>query len=307
MVDDLQRVEQDLALEKARMTEARDAATAAEAEIKRLHDLVDRLQPALGQAKRRMADLEADLQASTLAIGALELRTARELDTRQTLETVRAQEKVTSENEIASLVIQVEALTGRHATTAKLLDQTRAVVNEKIEETRIADRAAKDALASKISAERRHLAAENELLRLNVQSETAERIVRDTQERCAMLGKAIAAKDMQIEQMQGRLESLSSQLETTIQRHDEERVEIDAMNRKLIEEVQSEKAERALAQGALSIARSSREKLLVQIEDLKKGRAHIDHERLREDRAPELESQTNVRVFRTSEAQINQP
>ena len=55
-------------------------------------------------------------------------------------------------------------------------------------------------------------------------------------------------------------------------RHEQERAAIDATNRKLIEEVQSERAERALAQGALSIARGSREKLLIQIEDLKRNR-----------------------------------
>lgn len=308
LADDLQRVEQELALEKARTMESRDSATAAEAEIKRLHDLVDRLQPALGQAKRRIGDLETDLQALLLSIGALELKITSEQEARQTLEAARAQEKVTSENEIASLVIQVEALTGRHATTAKLLDQTRALVNEKIEETRVADRAAKDALAGKIAAERRHTASENEVRRLSVQLEAAEKIGRDTQERSAMLGKAIAAKDMHIEQMQGRLESLSSQLEATIQRYDEERAEMDASNRKLIEEIQSEKAERALAQGALSIARASREKLLGQIEDLKRGKALLDHEWLREDRsAPDNVAQTNVRVLRTPDAPADQP
>ncbi|WP_158811623.1 hypothetical protein [Beijerinckia sp. L45] len=311
VADDLQRVEQELALEKARTMEQRDAAIAAEAEIKRLHELVERLQPALGQAKRRIGDLETDLQSSGLSLGALELKIASEQETRQTLEAARAQEKVTFENEIASLVIQVEALTGRQATTARLLEQTRALVTEKIEEMRLADRAAKDALAGKIAAERRHAAADGEVRRLGLQSEAAEKIVQDTQERCAMLGKAMAAKELQLEQTQGRLESLSGQLEATTRRYDQERAEVEAMNRNLIEEVQSEKAERALAQGALSIARASREKLLGQIEELKRVRSLGDHEwrepARRDERDPfEAAEPTNVRVLRAPEVQGEQ-
>ena len=45
----------------------------------------------------------------------------------------------------------------------------------------------------------------------------------------------------------------------------------EATNRRLIEELQSEKAERSLAQGALDIARNSRSKLLTQYTALKRA------------------------------------
>lgn len=93
-----------------------------------------------------------------------------------------------------------------------------------------------------------------------------------------MLTNAMAAKDAQIEQLQNRSEALKNQLDDAAVRYEQERTTLEALNRKLIEEVQSERAERALAQGALSIARGSREKLLIQIEELKRGRPGRPHD-----------------------------
>jgi hypothetical protein len=57
-----------------------------------------------------------------------------------------------------------------------------------------------------------------------------------------------------------------------LQSHENEHLQHEAPKRRLLEMLESEKAERALAQGALTIARASREKMSVQIETLKRAR-----------------------------------
>ena len=55
------------------------------------------------------------------------------------------------------------------------------------------------------------------------------------------------------------------------QRFEQDRLALEAVNRRLIEELQNEKAERTLAQGALDIARESRAALQRQNESLKRA------------------------------------
>lgn len=116
-----------------------------------------------------------------------------------------------------------------------------------------------------------------------------------------MLTNALAAKDAQIEQLQSRAEAMKMQLDDAVMRYEQERATVEATNRKLIEEVQSERAERALAQGALSIARGSREKLLAQIEDLKKGRAARMADAGEAFPADEASDRNNIHRFRMTD------
>ncbi len=302
LTEELNKVEQDLANERARLLELRDQHEAGGAEMRRLQGIADRLQPSLTSARRRVAELENDAAAANATVGSLELKIATEQELRRAAEHARSQEKVAFDNEVAALLSQVEALESRHATTIKIFEQSRALVNEKIEQVRQLERAAKDAQADKLVAERRQTNAQEEIRRLAEQAASLGTRHQEAQERGSMLANAVSAKDAQIEQLENRCIALKNQLEDAVARHEQERVGIESTNRKLIEEVQSEKAERALAQGALSIARNSREKLLSQIEELKRQRLsrtvepHDLHEEVHEQ-----QGQTNVHKFRGPE------
>jgi hypothetical protein len=127
-----------------------------------------------------------------------------------------------------------------------------------------------------------------------------------------MLERAMVAKDAQVEQANSRAAALSEQIATMTSRFEQEHATLEATNRKLIEPLQNEKAERALVQGALSIARSSREKLLDQISMLKKNRGNFNptlpassatlDERNGAESAPEGGGEeSNVRMLKASE------
>ena len=301
LAEEVAKLEQELAHERARNQELKDLQEAAGAEIKRMQAQLERLSPSLAAAKRRVTELENDASATAALLGMVELKLAGEQDTRRATEALRAQEKAGYETELSALTLQLEAMEGRQQTTTRLFEQTRTLLNEKIDEMRTADRAIKDLLADKIVMERRQTSAQDEIRRLLEQVSEFGTRHSDTQERCSMLTNALAAKDAHIEQLLARAEAAKAQLDDATMRHEQERTAIDATNRKLIEEVQSERAERALAQGALSIARGSREKLLIQIEDLKRNRVGRLHEIESREPPPDPEGGGNITKFRAPE------
>ena len=85
-----------------------------------------------------------------------------------------------------------------------------------------------------------------------------------------MLSKALSAKEALLESANRKIANLSGRIEQINTRFEQERASLEVANRRLIEELQSEKAERSLAQGALDIARNSRSKLLTQYTALKR-------------------------------------
>jgi crescentin len=248
------------------------------AELARLQDAVEQLSPQVLSSRRRIADLEAQVNDASLVIGSLETRLSNERDLRAALEQTRAQEVAAWDNERGTLARQLESLNTRHATTLKLLEQARQFGREKSEEMLRADKAAKEALDAKVAAERRLALAQDEARHSKAEYTTAEGKLRDAAGRCDMLERAMVAKDAQIEQANSRAAALSEQIAAITARSEQEHATLENANRKLIEQLQNEKAERALVQGALSIARSSREKLLDQISALKKNRGNFNPE-----------------------------
>jgi crescentin len=274
----LAAAEQKLAAEQARASDLADTKETIAAELARLQDAVERLSPQVQSSRRRIADLEAQVNDASLVIGSLESRLSSERDLRSALEQTRAQDIAAWDNERGTLARQLESLNTRHGTTLKLLEQARQFGREKSEEMLRADKLAKEAAEARAAAERRLALAQDEARQSKAEFTTTEGKLRDVAARCDMLERAMIAKDSQIEQANSRAAALSEQIATMASRSEQEHTTLESANRKLIEQLQNEKAERALVQGALSIARSSREKLLDQIAALKKNRGNFNPE-----------------------------
>jgi crescentin len=122
-------------------------------------------------------------------------------------------------------------------------------------------------------------------------------------ERVEMLGKAMAAKDFQIESADNKVASLSERIDQMTKRFDQERSTLESANRRLTEELQNEKAERSLMQGALEIARESRVKIQKKYISLRK-KTRLDPSE--DDGAAEAEAEaaeSNVRPIKSSDAE----
>jgi crescentin len=308
----LAAAEQKLAAEQARASDLADAKETMAAELTRLQDLVEQLSPQVQSARRRIAELEAQVNDASLVIGSLESKLATERDLRSSIEQTRAQETAAWDTERGTLTRQLESLSTRHTTTTRLLEQARQFGREKSDEVLRAEKLGKEALEAKAAAERRLALMQDEMRQSKAEFTSAEGKLRDVAQRCDMLERAMVAKDAQVEQANSRAAALSDQIAAATSRFEQERATLEAANRKLIEQLQNEKAERALVQGALSIARSSREKLLDQISLLKKNRGNFnptlpassatpDEPSLDESSADKGEEESNVRMLKASE------
>jgi crescentin len=307
----LAAAEQKLAAEQARASDLADTKETMAAELARLQDAVEHLSPQVLSSRRRISDLEAQVNDASLVIGSLESKLSTERDVRSAIEQTRSHEIAAWDNERGTLARQLESLNTRHATTLKLLEQARQFGREKSEEMLRSDKLAKEALEARAAAERRLVLAQDEARHSKAELTTAEGKLRDVAARCDMLERAMVAKDAQIEQANSRAATLSEQIVTTTARVEQEHAVLENANRKLIEQLQNEMAERALVQGALSIARSSREKLLDQISALKKNRGNfnpelptasraMDERNLREGAPEGDEDESNVRMLKAS-------
>jgi crescentin len=95
--------------------------------------------------------------------------------------------------------------------------------------------------------------------------------------------------------------SLSERIDQLTKRFEQDRNALEAANRRLTEELQNEKSERSLLQGALEIARESRVKIQNKYVALRK-RTRLDAQD-DPDLADEVEAETNVRPLKSSDAE----
>ncbi len=157
--------------------------------------------------------------------------------------------------------MKIEGLNSRLGATDKILAHTRDQLRDKNEALRGVERNLKETTIEKNTLERRLEATQQEVERQVGMVNELQRSRIELQERVEMLGKAIAAKDFQIESSDNKVASLTERIDQLTKRFEQERSTLESANRRLTEELQNEKAERSLIQGALEIARESRIKI----------------------------------------------
>ncbi|HEX2727661.1 MAG TPA: chromosome partitioning protein ParA, partial [Beijerinckiaceae bacterium] len=142
--------------------------------------------------------------------------------------------------------------------TEKILTQTREQLRDRTEELKTAERVAREALLEKAALERRVQAGDQELQRQTTTAAQNNEARMELDERCEMLTKAIAAKDSLLQRADDRASMLLERIDQLTRKFDEERTTLETNNKKLWDDLQRERSERALAQGALETARRTR-------------------------------------------------
>ncbi len=287
------------------LADAREQVVIANNENARLQQLAESLSQRLSALKGQILELEPQIQAGRQEINLLQTKLSTEQLTRQKLEVTREAERSAQDAEISSLTMKIEGLNAHVGTTEKILSNLREQFRDKTEALRAAEKALKDALADKAVSERRLEAAQEAGARQFAQAGEMQRMNNDLKERCEMLAKALSAKESLLESNARKVANLTSRIDQINARFEQERASYEAANRRLIEELQSEKAERSLAQGALDIARNSRPKLLTQYTALKRQQPGGAGRPLKLGPEDEVGSRTdpsdNVRVFKTND------
>ena len=251
-----------------------------EKESRRLQQVVEDQLDRVASLQTQNADLAQQRDRHLGDIAALD---ARLLDEQAHHQKVTVDHETTISqlsSERSTMALRLDALLARLGTTEQILGNVRQQFREKDEALRSAERQLKEGAAEKVTLDRRIEGTRGELAHYIAQLEESQRLQQELNDRSDMLSKALAAKDAALENALNKSSSLADRIDGLTKRYENDRLGQEAANRRLIEELENEKAERTLAQGALEIARENRVALQRQNESLKRavrsGLAHPD-------------------------------
>jgi crescentin len=296
-----QEADQTVARAERELIETRERNGLLDHEVKRLQKVAEEQNYRLSSLSNRYGEMETQLEATRQRASELETKLMAEQVLRQRLETQIDSERSSHQSDLSALDMKIEGLNSRLSATDKILAHTRDQLRDKNEALRGVERSLKETTIEKNTLDRRLESTQQEVERQVAMVNELQRSRIELQERVEMLGKAIAAKDFQIESSDNKVASLSERIDQLTKRFEQDRSTLEAANRRLTEELQNEKAERSLVQGALEIARESRTKIQKKYVALRK-RTRLDTQ---ED-DPSLfdeEIETNVRALKSPDAE----
>ena len=297
-----QEADQTVARAERELIETRERNGLLDHEVKRLQKVAEEQNYRLSSLTNRYGEVETQLEATRQRASELETKLMAEQVLRQRLETQIDSERSAHQTDLSSLDMKIEGLNSRLSATDKILAHTRDQLRDKNEALRGVERTLKETTIEKNTLDRRLEATQQEVERQVAMVNELQRSRIELQERVEMLNKAIAAKDFQIESSDNKLASLSERIDQVTKRFEQERNSLEAANRRLTEELQNEKAERSLMQGALEIARESRIKIQKKYISLRK-KTRLDAQEDDPTLFDEEEIETNVRPLKSSDAE----
>ena len=297
-----QEADQTVARAERELIETRERNGLLDHEVKRLQKVAEEQNYRLSSLTNRYGEVETQLEATRQRASELETKLMAEQVLRQRLETQIDSERSAHQTDLSSLDMKIEGLSSRLSATDKILAHTRDQLRDKNEALRGVERSLKETTIEKNTLDRRLEAIQQEVERQVAMVNELQRSRIELQERVEMLNKAIAAKDFQIESSDNKVASLSERIDQFTKRFDQERSTLESANRRLTEELQNEKAERSLIQGALEIARESRTKIQKKYVALRK-RTRLDTQEDDPMLFDEEEIETNVRPLKSPDAE----
>ncbi|WP_112663717.1 chromosome partitioning protein ParA [Microvirga flavescens] len=295
-----QEADQTVARAERELIEVRERSSLLDHEVKRLQKVAEEQNYRLSSLSNRYSESETQLESTRARASELETKLMGEQVTRQRLETQLDSERSAHQTDISALDMKIEGLNSRLAATDKILAHTRDQLRDKNEALRSVERGLKETTIEKNTVERRLEATQQEVERQVAMVNELQRSRIELQERVEMLNKAIAAKDFQIESSDNKLSNLSERSDQMTKRFEQERNTLESANRRLTEELQNEKAERSLIQGALEISRESRVKIQKKYVTLRKN-TRLDATEDDGSLIEEEEADSNVRRIKSSD------
>lgn len=289
------------------LSEARDALSVLQNDYQNARDLADDQSERLAALSRSYSEQEQQLEEARQWGSELEAKLETEEATSKRLEAERDTERAQFRTTLASEEVKLEGLRSRVRVTENILEQAREQLRARGEQIKATERALRDATLEKQSAERKLQTIQQELVREAQVASEAERARIQLSDRCDMLTKALAAKDNALANADDKIDSLNRKIEQLTADSDAARETLEQRVRKLSDELNSERSERALAQGALESARRTRSDVERELFQMRKGLGEVRKlsEELNSDRAQRGSipgpAADNVRLFKSPE------
>ena len=268
---EMQTADQTMLDADRRLADLVERRNVSENEAQRFQKMAEDLSAKLVAAGTRIGELDQALEDSLAATAGLEIQLASEQAAHQRTQSQYDAELTASRTDRSNLTMKAESLAARHAATEQILHQVRLQLREKEDALRVAERSMKEGAGERSALDRRLDGLKEELSRRDAMVHDGARLRADLEDRCEMLTKALSAKDASLESASAKGQHLAERVDALTLRYEKERQSLEATNRRLVEELQNERAERTLAQGALDIARESRLSLQRQNEQLKRA------------------------------------
>lgn len=287
------------------LSEARDALSVLQNDYQNARELAEDQSGRLAALSRNYSEQEQQLEAARHHAAELEAKLEAEEATSKRLEAERDTERAQLRTTLASEEVKLEGLRSRVRVTENILEQAREQLRARGEQIKATERALRDATLEKQSAERKLHTVQQELARETLIASEAEKARVQLGDRCDMLTKALAAKDSALANADDKIDSLNRKVEQITADSEALREALEHRIRKLSDELNSERSERALAQGALESARRTRADVERELFQMRKGLGEVRKlsEELNSDRSQRHSIQgtgaDNVRLFKS--------
>lgn len=253
------------------LSATQETLSAAQQDCLRLRVLIEDQTRDASEVRAKLDEVNAASDTVRQRLDEMTAQLSNEIMRREHAENQLAAESAAYRANRASLETKLESANHRVTVSEQMLAQSRAQIKEKDDAHRFAERSAKESALARGQAERLVQTLQSDVSKLTERVLEMKKDKTELEGRCDMLGKAIAAKDTMIEQQAERNSVLTERIAELTHRHQAERVELELANRRLLEDLESERSQRSLVQGALDIARESRAALQKQHEALKRG------------------------------------
>lgn len=221
-----------------------------------------------GRLSRRLAELENALAASQSRLRQLEGRLSESETERTKLAQTLDESREKHQNESSTARARLESVQARAAATEKLLDEARQELAVRAEELRTYERRMAEATMVRNVIEGKLGQIESGVAGRDSQIRELEQARGNLMERNDVLSKAVATRETAYNRAQERIGSLEERIELLESELRSVRESSDLQIEELSSQLQRERSERSIAEGALDAARKDVARLMREIATL---------------------------------------
>ena len=237
---------------------ARDHATLVEEDNKTLQANLSDARQQIARHARRENETQVILTANKQRIDDLELMIGSERSEHVKTRGLFQGESTSRRAEVSSLQVRLDAMSTRAEANDRLLGETRSQLHTKIEELRKAERRIQELQTASGPLDTRVAGLEQDNRALKQQVAELEAMQLTLTGHTDVLVKSIRAKDKDAVNHKQKIEALTDRYHVEMNRNEEERERLQQTIARLGEQLEKEKLDRAMAEGALDVARKHR-------------------------------------------------
>lgn len=256
--EEMQRADDLIFSLQSDLSAARDHGTLVEEDNKTLQASLADARAQVARFARKENEVQAILAANKQRIDDLEMMVNSERVEHGKTRALWQGESTSRRGDVASLQARLDAMSSRAEASDRLLAEARSQMHGKIEELRKAERRVQELQnsAAPIEAKLQTLDQENKGLMSRVAE--LEGAHHEVTQHAEGLLKSVRAKDKDAASWKQKVEALTDRFHVEMNRYEEERERYQQTIARLTEQLEKEKLDRAMAEGALEVSRKQR-------------------------------------------------